>query len=391
MEKEKRKSKRRGNGEGSIFQRADGRWVAKIAVGYDNSGKRLRKTVYGHTKKEVQDELTKLLHRKSTGALAATSRVSVGQYLERWLNDVVRLTVRPSTHRRYAELIATHVTPRLGGVRLHRLTAGDVQGVYSTMEQSGSSPRTRQFVHDVIRNALANAITWGLVQVNVCDQLARPKVPKVKMKVLDASQAAMFLTAAKSDRLSAMYTLAVTVGMRQGELFGLQWEDVDLDEGRLSVRYTLTESGTLAQPKTPKSRRLIELPAVAVDALWTHKAAMLAEGNAGSSFVFCDTHGGPLRSQNVLRRSFQPILKAAQAALVEATKDDSAKFPSIRFHDLRHTAATLALQEGVHAKVVSEMLGHATVAFTLDTYAHVLPSMGKAAAAAMNRLFAVAT
>lgn len=391
MSEPRRKSKRRGNGEGSIFQRADGRWVAKLAIGYDRAGKRLRKTIYGHTKKDVQDELTKLQHRKSTGALTATSKVTVSQYLDRWLNDVVRLTVRPSTHRRYAELIATHVTPCIGGVRLHRLTSGDLQGIYSTMEQGGSSPRTRQFVHDVIRNALTNAVGWGLVQVNVCDQLTRPKVPKVKMKVLDARQAAILLNVAKSDRLSAMYTLAVTVGMRQGELFGLQWEDVDLEAGRLSVRHTLTDNGTLAQPKTPKSRRLIELPALAVDALWTHKAAMLAEGNARSPYVFCDTNGGPLRTQNVLRRSFRPILKAAEAALVDATRDDTAKFPAIRFHDLRHTAATLALQEGVHAKVVSEMLGHATVAFTLDTYAHVLPSMGKAAAAAMNRLFAVAT
>src|SRR4051794_5461360 len=133
----KRSTRRRGYGEGSIFQRNDGRWVARIAAGYDGDGKRLRRTVYGKTKKEVQDELTKLQHRKSTGTLAATSKVTVGQYVDRWLDDVVRLTVRRSTHSRYAQLVKNHVKPRIGGVRLQRLTAGDVQGIYSAMEQAG--------------------------------------------------------------------------------------------------------------------------------------------------------------------------------------------------------------------------------------------------------------
>ena len=197
------------------------------------------------------------------------------------------------------------------------------------------------------------------------------------MQTLDAVQAAVLLKAAETDRLWAMYVLAITTGMRQGELLALQWTSVNLDASHLSVRHTLYK-GKLCPPKTAKSRRQIELPAMAVDAIWRHKAAMLAEGHASSSFVFCDTIGGPLRSQNVLRRSFFPILERAE-------------LPSIRFHDLRHTAATLMLSEGINAKVVSDTLGHATVGFTLDVYAHVLPSMGRDAANRMDRLFRVAT
>lgn len=291
-EKQKRKVRRRGNGEGSIFQRKDGRWAASLAAGYDHNGKRIRKTVFGKTKKEVQDKLLELQQRKKTGALGESSKLNVAQFLDRWLHDVSRVTVRSSTYDRYSDLLRLHVKPRIGGVRLHRLTAPDVQGVFSTMEESGLSPRTRQFVYDVLRNALDQAVKWGLVFRNVCDQLTRPKSPKREMQTLDAIQAIAFLKAAEADRLSAMYVLALTVGMRQGELFGLQWSDVDLKAARLFVRYTLTEKGELACPKTAKSRRLIDLPAMAVRALWNHKAAMLAEGNAASPFVFCDSHGG---------------------------------------------------------------------------------------------------
>jgi integrase len=374
MDKEKRKSKRRGNGEGSIFQRGDGRWVAKLTVGYDDAGKRLRKTVYGLTKKEVQDELTRLQHRKSTGTLTATSKVTVGQYLDRWLCDVARLTVRASTHRRYTELVKLHVKPRIGGVRLHRLTASDVQGVYSAMEQAGLSPRTRQFVHAVLRKALSNAVRWGLVVRNVSEQVDPPRPTKPEMHTLDSAQAAAFLAAAASDRLSAMYVLAVTVGMRQGELFALQWSDVDLDAGRLSVRYTL-DNGKLGPPKTKASQRRIELPKIAVDALWAHKRAMLAEGFAGVPFVFCNTTGGLLHRPNV-RRTFNAILKTAG-------------LPAIRFHDLRHTAATLMLAANINAKVVQETLGHASIKTTIDLYSHVLPTMQREAANTMDRLLAV--
>jgi integrase len=197
--------------------------------------------------------------------------------------------------------------------------------------------------------------------------------------VLDAKQVGQLLTAARGDRLFALYALAVTTGLRQGELLGLQWEDIDLKVGSLAVRHILEEDNhtgvrRLAEPKTATSRRRVEIPRVAVAALRAHRKRAFAKGEIGG-LIFRDTDGGPLRKGNLIRRSFKPLLTKA-------------KLPSIRFHDLRHTAATLLLAEGVNPKVVQERLGHAQIHLTLDTYSHVLPSMQKDATARLDRLLA---
>jgi integrase len=202
-----------------------------------------------------------------------------------------------------------------------------------------------------------------------------PKVVRDEMKTLTAAEASRFLAAAKCDRLYAMYVLAITTGMRQGELFALQWGDIDFEAKTLSVRRTITAKRGIKEPKTAKGKRRIDLPAMAVQALNNHRKQQLAGGFAASSWVFCDTRGGLLCRHNVLSRSFGPILKAANV-------------PAIRFHDLRHTAATLMLAEGINPRLVSEVLGHAKVAFTLDVYGHVLPGMGREAADKMGRLLA---
>jgi integrase len=377
METKKRRTARRGHGEGSIFQRGDGRWVARITIGYDANGKRRRKTVYGLTKKQVQDKLTKLQQRKMLGAIPNAASMKVSVFLNRWLEDVARVTVCESTYDRYKELVDVHVNPRVGGLRLERFTPADVQQIYSEMEQAGSSPRTRRFVHSVLRRAFSQALEWGFVNQNVCTVAKPPKPTRTEMKTLSKAEANRFLAAAKTDRLHAMYVLAITTGMRQGELFALQWGDIDLEERTLSVRRTVTMRTKIKEPKTAKGKRRIDLPAIAVDALHDHRKRMLAEGQAGSEWVFCTRRGGLLSCHNVNYRSFKPLL-------------ENAELPAIRFHDLRHTAATLLLLANVHVKIVSEMLGHATIAVTLDTYSHVLPGMGKDAANTMNKLLTVA-
>jgi integrase len=202
------------------------------------------------------------------------------------------------------------------------------------------------------------------------------------MRVLAPEQVNVLLTAALEDRFHALYVLAVTTGLRQGELLGLQWEDVDLASAVLHIRRALQEVAGrlwLDEPKTAKARRTVDLPAVAVAALREHGDRMLAEAHL-REFVFCDSQGGPVRKSNLIRRSFLPLLKRAG-------------LPRIRFHDLRHTAATLLLLQGVHPKVVQERLGHSQISITLDTYSHVLPSMGREAAAKLDALlgtFAVA-
>ncbi|MGE0607137.1 MAG: tyrosine recombinase XerC [Pirellulales bacterium] len=375
------KTKRRGRGEGSIFQRSDGSWSAEITVGYavDANGKpkRLRRTIYGETKREVQAKLGKLQSAKLDGTLCDAERLTVAAFLDRWLTDVARATIRQTSYALYEGLVSNHINKRLGGVALAKLTPAHVQGLYSAMEQGGASARLRQQTHNVLRRALKQAVKWGMIPRNVCDAVDPPRVPRPTVTALTPDQTATLLDAAKGDRLEALFVVAVTSGLRQGELFALQWPDVDLDAGTVTVRHTLLElkkergGFVLGEPKSAKGRRRVELPAMAVDALAEHRKRMLAEGHAASSWVFSDTGGSHLRKSNFVRRVFKPLLK-------------SAGLPDIRFHDLRHTSATLMLAEGVHPKIVQERLGHATIGLTLDTYSHVMPGMGRDAATKMD-------
>ena len=200
-----------------------------------------------------------------------------------------------------------------------------------------------------------------------------PRVAKKEMKTYTPEQVATLLNAADGHRLGALFVLAVASGMRQGELFGLHWPDFDLEGAVVSVQRGGEEMGntfTLTEPKSAKGRRRIDLPTVAVKAMWSHKARMLAEGHLDGP-VFCDRNGGYLRKSNFIRQVFKPLLRKAG-------------LPEIRFHDLRHTNASLFLAQGVHAKVVQERLGHAQIALTLDTYSHILPTLQRDAAARLD-------
>jgi integrase len=347
-------------------------------VGYDVSGKRRRRYVYGATKGEVLEKLTRLQHQALTGTLGDPQRLTVAEFVRRWLEDAARPGVRDSTYRLYDGLLRLHVLPKIGGVVLSRLTPAHVQGVLSSMEQAGKSARLRQMVFAVLHAAFGQAVKWGMVLRNVLDAVARPRAPRPTMQVLTPDQVAILLAAAKGDRLEALYVLAISTGLRQGELLGLQWEDTDLDRGAVQVRHQLAENNghpVLVEPKTASARRRVDLPAVAVLALLDHRARMQAEGRSvGEGFVFTDTAGGPIRKSNLIRRSFEPLLRRAG-------------LPRIRFHDLRHTSATLLLAEGVHPKIVQERLGHSRINLTLDVYSHLLPSMGKEAAARLDALF----
>ena len=300
--------------------------------------------------------------------------MTVSTFLARWLDDVVRVQRKPLTYASYKNIVENHINKRIGGQSLDRISAAKLQAFYSDMERAGTSPRMRQYVHAVLHRAFRQAVKWGILAANVCDRVERPTVPEGEMRVFTPEQAKAFMQAAESDRLHALYVLAITTGLRQGELYGLKWEDIDLEGGYLSVRRNLVALGKdfmEGEPKTKKGRRRVDLPAIAVEALCDHRKRMLTEGNSGSTYVFCDTNGGPLRRQNVLRRSFRPILKAAE-------------LPEIRFHDLRHTAATWLFSLGIHAKVVQERLGHSKIGITLDTYSHVLPGMQRQATDALD-------
>lgn len=370
--------RRRGRGEGAVYER-NGRWCATITIGYDEHGRRRRRTISAGTKAEILQKLAKLQGQKIDGTLSEAVRKNVAQWLAHWLKTTARRRVKPATLESYEGLARLHVNPHLGGVGLTRLTPSHVEAWMTTLERDGMSPRRRQMALGVLRTALNTAVKQGVVPRNVCDVVEKPRATPREMCPLTAEQAAAFLKSAAGHRLYALFTLAVTVGMRQGELTGLEWDDIDFDEGVLHVRRTLHEHGSKFEIGTPKSRkgvRKIRLPQTAIDALLDHRKRAVADGLAGEHRVFCNAVGGPIYRRNLLR-TFKTLLEEADC-------------PVIRFHDLRHTAATLMILGGVPIKVIAETLGHSRPSITIDTYVHVLPCQDRMAADAMDRLFKTA-
>jgi integrase len=372
-------AKKRGNGEGSITRRKNGDWCAQYVV-WTSEGRK-RKTLYGKTRAEVAGKLAKALSNREDGLVFDAGSLTVAGYLDRWLTDSVKDTVRLTTYQGYERICRLHIKPSLGRVRLKDLTVAHVRGLYRERLKAGLAPRMVQLIHVTIHKALKQAVMDGLIPRNVTDAVKPPQPEKKEIRPLSPEQARTLLRAAKEERLEALYVLAITTGMRQGELLALKWEDVDLEAGILQVRRTLsTATGggfTFSAPKTAKSRRSIKLPNTAISSLKKHRKAQLEERmRLGELFtdqglVFTSRVGTPISRQDLITRSFKPLLKKAG-------------LPDIRFHDLRHTCATLLLGKGVHAKFVQELLGHATISITQDTYSHVLPGMGDAAAGAMD-------
>jgi integrase len=369
---------RRGNGEGTITRRKDGRWEARYYVPTVNGTK--RKTIYGKTQAEVRDKLTRALSDRIDGIVYDDENMTVEEYLDVWLKGSVYSSVRRSTYDRDSNLVNNHIKPILGGLKLKKLNSAHVQSFYRDRLDAGLSASTVLKMHDILRRGLAQATKWHLVPKNVADVVKPPRPVPKEMVALSADETRRLLEAAGGDRLEALYVLAVHTGMRQGELLALRWQDVDLENGVVTVRRTLTRNGgkvVFGEPKTNKSRRSICLTPQAVDALRAHldrqlqDMEILGDRYQDQGLVFTTDTGAPINPSNLRQRSFAQLLKRAG-------------LPHMRFHDLRHTCATLLLSRGVHPKFVQELLGHATIAITLDTYSHVMPSMGDATARAME-------
>jgi integrase len=367
---------RRGNNEGSITRRSDGRWVARITL---EGGK--RKHYYAKTRQEAARLLTSGLRDREAGLPIVGDRQTVGQYLTSWLS-IIEHSVKPRSHQSYVSVVRLYLLPTLGNVALSKLTAQQIQTIYARKLKEGLSPTTVRHFHAVLHKALDNAVRLGLVPRNVADLVQTPRIRRQDMMTLTAEQAKALLSTAVGNRFEALYVLALMTGLRQGELFGLKWHDIDFDAGLLSVQRTLNVlAGKLvfAEPKTEMSRRNIVLPRRALRALATHRArqteerALFGEAWTDLGLVFPNTIGYPEDASSFVRRDFRPLLR--QTGL-----------PRIRFHDLRHTAATLLLEEGINPKVVSEMLGHAHISITLAIYGHVTPKMRQAAARAMDEV-----
>lgn len=300
-----------------------------------------RKTYYGKTYEEVRRKLATLVRERDMGLPVVGEKQTVAQYLTAWL-QVAKPTIRPRSWRRYEELSRRHIVPTLGKTALARLTAQQVQQLYSAKLEEGLSATTVHYIHVTLRRAFGEAYKLGLVLRNVATLVTPPRPRRQAMHVLAPDEVQRFLAAVADDRLEGLYVLAITSGMRLGELLALKWKDVDLDRTTLQVQATLqrTKDGyVFALPKTAKSRRRVALTTTAVQALRRHRVRQaeerLAAGRAwhDQGIVFTDAVGGPLDGIHVLRYEFTPILKREG-------------LPTIRFHDLRHTAATLMLRQG---------------------------------------------
>ena len=370
-------SKKRGNGEGSITKRKDGRWMARYTVQTAKGPK--RKHMYGRTRQEVAEKLSKAVSDRVGGLVFDGDHETLEAYLWRWIYEVLRGTVKQSTFENYTYIARLHIIPELGRVRLRALKSRDVRRHYREKLDAGLSPRTVQIIHTVLRKALQQAVRDDVLPRNICDAVTAPRQRKKEMQPLTPEQAKRLLENVREDRLRALYVLAITAGLREGELLGLRWDDVDLERKLLQVRRQLTRTRdglSFTAPKRGKAR-VVRLTDIAIAALKAHREAQNEErARAGSlweetSLVFTSSIGTPVDVGNLTYRSFRPLLK-------------SADLPRIRFHDLRHTCATLLLSKGTHPKIVQEMLGHANISMTMDTYSHVLPDMQEKAVSAMD-------
>lgn len=368
---------KRGNGEGSIYQRkSDGKWVGSVTLG---NGK--RRVYYGKTRKEVQEKLKVALHEQQQGALVPASRQTVQTYLDYWL-EAHKVTIRLSTYVKYQKLIK-YIVPILGDVPLQKLTPLQVQSFYAQKLQDGLAPKTVNSIHGLLHEALDQAVKWNMIPKNVCDLVSAPRISKKELQVLTREQARTLLKAVKEHRLETILLLAVTTGMRRGELLALRWQDVNLETGTLQIQRTvdyIPKHGYVeTEPKTKAGRRKIVLPSYVVEALKAHRLRQDAEkvvcGDlwVEKDLVFCGLHGNYF-NPGYLWRSFSKFLR-------------DIGLPHMRFHDLRHSAATILLEMNVHPKIVQELLGHSTIDMTMNMYSHVLPSLQKEVAERWDETF----
>jgi integrase len=372
---------------GAVIQKpkGTGRWYVVLDLDRDGAGRRRQKWHSGfRTKREAEKGLTALLAAQDTGTYVAPQKITLGEYLaERWL-PAIEATVRPTTFAGYRAHVRVYVNPALGSIPLQSVTTDQLSTFYLQLHRAGGrdgaalAPATVRRIHATLHRAFRDAMSWGYLNRNPAALAVKPKqrgAGSVEMRTWTAAELRRFLDHVRDDRLFAAWRLAASTGLRRGELLGLRWRDVDLDAGRVSVGQTLTTVGNkvaFGEPKTARGKRSIALDGVTINALRTWRARQAEErltfGPAwrDTGLVF-GREDGSLIHPDTFSFRFDRQVRAAG-------------LPRIRFHDLRHTHATLALQAGVPAKVVSERLGHATVAFTLDVYCHVIPALQEDAA-----------
>ncbi|MGA5159675.1 site-specific integrase [Streptomyces pseudogriseolus] len=386
------KRKSRANGEGTIYQRRDGRWeAAGYVLAADGTRKRVR--VYGTTRKDAADKLTQKIADSNRGLSVPTAQGSVAAYLTYWLENVAVHNLRENTHTRYTACVDRYLIPGLGKKKLTKLTAKDVRTWLNQLRTACQccsrgldvwrdeprccalgvccskrlSPLTLNYIHSVLKSALEHAVREEEIPRNVARNVRTGTPRPRRFDPLTADEARQFLNTTQGHRLNALFELALHTGLRKGELLGLRWEDLDLDRGTAAVRRTLqrTSTGglTTLPTKTRASERRIAVPTRCLQSLKHHHEQQQREREAAGTtwqhngHVFTTLQGRPIDPTN-LTRTFTTLLSKAGLR-------------RIRFHDLRHSTATLLLEQGVELVVIKELLGHAHIGVTATVYAHV--------------------
>ncbi len=368
--------KRRGRGEGSIYERPDRTWVAALSLGKGGNGKRKRRVIYAATKKEVQERLRRLQFDADRGRLVDPCRQPLSEFMDLWLADV-KATVQASTHAYYQKHVEHHLKPTLGNTRLDKISPLIVRGLYTQLAAKGVSATNANKIGITLGVALGHAVQLGLIAHNPARDVKKPRAPRYEATIWTAQQLRQFLASVRGGRNYALFLLAAETGMRQGELFGLLWRDLDWDGRAVNVCRSLAQVGrefTIKEPKTAAGRRRIPLSAAALAALNEHRKAMLAGGfYAADRVVFCSPMGGYIDKANFYHQVYAPAVARAGV-------------PDARFHDIRHAAATLLLQAGVDLATVSSRLGHGSKATTVGFYAHATETGQTKATATMESL-----
>ena len=375
-------ARRRKAGDGGVHLRKDGRWEGRYVIGYDDRGYPKTKSVMGKTKKECVEKLEKL--KEELGGIKSDKvkpDMRFGDWIEYWYENHAKPRIRPTTQAGYEDRIRLHIVPEIGDIPLNKLTQNDLQQFYGRLKKSGRkalverygeglSDRMVRMCHTTCRTALQKAVQEGLIRSNPAVGCKLPPKKAREMQVLDREELQRFLIQARAEGYYEIFLLALATGLRRGEIMGLQWDDLDFETGVLSVsRQVTTVRGKLeiSQPKTKSSIRKIVLPPAVVEVLREYRETV------HSRWMF----PSPVKEDMPLGPGV--VLKRLHAIL------EHAGCKHIRFHDLRHTFATLALSNGMDVKTLSSMLGHVSAATTMDIYTHITDDMQRAAAANIDR------
>ncbi|WP_075980811.1 site-specific integrase [Bacillus massilinigeriensis] len=375
--------------EGSIKKVGD-TWQVRYDAGKDpvTGARKQRKKGGFKTKKEAQKFLSEQLNEINKGTYFEPKDITFSEFLDYWLDNHAKLNTAPKTIEGYSYIINLHLKPSLGNIKIAQLNPSHLQQYYTEKlangrinGEGGLSAQSVKHQHRVISKSLRDAVKWQFLARNVAEAVSPPKVKKVEMQTWDDKQIKTFLEAAKTSVYYSIYLTTIYTGMRRGEVLGLRWQDVDWENKIIYVRQTLQPLRgvglTFKEPKSGKSRSISITSNIIAELRKINEQQFIYKEQFGSEYhaldlVFAQKNGKPIQSPE-MARDYRKVVK-------------STNLPYIRFHDLRHTHATLLFQQGIHPKVVSERLGHSTIGITMDTYTHVLPNMQKEAADQFEQL-----